>query len=139
MRYVTTAEEDVSLARLGRVLQDIDPAYSITSDGDLMHGDGLYAQLEVNCAGEGIFREEMPELVESAEDAQGPGREAVLRVLRNARAVIAIQVLWQGREAEATLQRIEPLCDWLLANRKGLLQVDGEGYYDGSGLILRVE
>lgn len=48
-----------------------------------------------------------------------------------------------GEEAEATiayksrtLDRLVPLWTWLQANRRGLIQADGEGYYDGQELIM---
>ncbi len=53
---------------------------------------------------------------------------------------------WQGQtsflsmwEPEATLQKLDPLWGWLISHRKGLLKADGEGYYDHSGLMLKVE
>jgi len=40
------------------------------------------------------------------------------------------------RTAEQTLELLSPLWEWLLANRRGLIQADGEGFYDGQHLIL---
>jgi hypothetical protein len=37
------------------------------------------------------------------------------------------------------LKAIDPLWRWLHANRRGLLQADGEGYYDAKGLVLELE
>jgi hypothetical protein len=33
---------------------------------------------------------------------------------------------------------LSPLWDWLLANRSGLIQADGEGFYEGRNLILEL-
>ena len=52
---------------------------------------------------------------------------------------VAVRVLDQGREPEETLAKLDPLWQWLLANREGLLQAEGEGYYGATGLILQVE
>ena len=58
--------------------------------------------------------------------------------LTNATSIIAVRVLWQGREPEPTLEKLDALWNWLLSNRTGLMQADDEGYYDSSGLILSV-
>ncbi len=55
------------------------------------------------------------------------------------KAMFVIRVLWQGREAEETLDKIVPLWDWLFENYSGLLQADGEGYYDKEQKILKTE
>ena len=42
-------------------------------------------------------------------------------------------------DAEETLDALGPLWSWLQENRRGMLQADGEGYYDVNGLVLEVE
>jgi hypothetical protein len=138
MRYIATDEKDISLPEIEQALQAVDSRYSVR-DGDLKYGDDLYGQIEVNRPGDGIFDEEVEELKAELEDTKGKGKKKVETALQNAKAIIAVQVLWQDRETEETLQKIDPLWEWLFANRQGLLQADGEGYYDTSGLILRVE
>jgi len=86
-----------------------------------------------------LFEEELCELKESVEEARGARRADVLKILDEPKAIVAVEVLWQGRETEPTLQKIDPLWAWLFSHRKGLLQADGEGYYDRSGHILKVE
>ena len=56
-----------------------------------------------------------------------------------ARSLVAVQVLWDGEEADAALALLDPLWAWLFRERPGLLQADGEGFYDSERLILRVE
>ncbi len=58
------------------------------------------------------------------------------RLLQEAQATVAVRVLSQGRETGATLEKIDPLWDWLFDEYRGLLQADGEGYYDANGQIL---
>lgn len=137
MRYIVTDEQRVSLSEIERALRAIDPHY-LVGDGDLKHDDGLYGQLEINQPGDGLFEEEVDELKAELEDTRGKAKKKVEAVLENAKAVVAIQVLWQDRDIEETLKKIDPLWKWLFANRQGLLQADGEGWYDASGLILRV-
>jgi hypothetical protein len=124
---------------LEQALQQTDPRYSITESGQLRHGDDLYGLVEINLPDDDLFEEELSELKESVEEVRGARRADVLKTLDEAKAIVAVEVLWQGREPEPTLQKIDPLWAWLFSHRKGLLQADGEGYYDRSGHILKVE
>jgi hypothetical protein len=141
MRYITTSAEPVTLKVIEKGLQSLDSEYRISEDGELHHGKELYGQLDVNFPGEELFEEERDELLAELEDAEDErGVKAVRKVLKSAKAIVALQVLFQGRQdTEATLQRIEPLWDWLFAHRSGLMQADGEGYYDTEGLVLELE
>ena len=105
----------------------------------LTYGGALYGQMEINRPGDDLFLGEIEEPKEEAEEGAAKGRKTVLKALAETKAIVAIQVLWQDREAEGTLQKIDPIWLWLFANRSGLLQVDGEGWYDRSGLILKLE
>lgn len=130
MRFIMVDGPEISLPSLEQALKRIDPAYSILESGELKHGSDLYGVIEINRPGDGLFDEEIEELKEFVEDARGRRRKDVLKVLDNAKAIVAVQVLWQGRETEPTLQKIDPLWQWLFSHCKGLLQADGEGYYD---------
>jgi hypothetical protein len=83
--------------------------------------------------------EELEELLEDVGEAEGDGLERVKRLLQDARFTIAVRVLWQGRESKATLEKIDPLWEWLFDQYRGLLQADGEGYFDASRRILDLE
>ena len=52
---------------------------------------------------------------------------------------VALRVLYQGRESEQTLTKIDPLLVWLMMHREGMLHVDGEGFYEGEELIFEME
>jgi hypothetical protein len=138
MRYIVTDEKDISLSDIVQALQAVDSYYSV-ADGDLKYDDDLYGQIDINGLGESLFEEELEELASELGDTSGKGKKKVEATLQNAKAIVVVQVLWQDRETEETLQRIDPLWEWLFANWRGLLQADGEGYYDTSGLILQVE
>ena len=99
-------------------------------------GDSVYAQIEINLPGDGLYDEEIQEMLGFPLDAEGQGRKRVERVLKSAKRTIAVQVLWQGRESEETFSRIDPSWQWLFLTRKGLLYADGEGYYNEDDLIL---
>lgn len=142
MRYVVGDERAVSLDEIGRALAAVDKRYRLQhadNTGTLSHGATLIAQVEVNVPGDGLFDEERDELIEFAEDAEGGGKQRVLEMLRGARALVAAQVLFGTGETESTLQLLDPLWHWLSEHRRGLLQADGEGYYDGADLVLEVE
>ena len=143
MRFVTTDERETSLTMLEEFFKQSDPAYSIVDvqthapeSGTLTFNNAPYGVIEINKPEDGLFDDEIQELKESLEDAEGKGKKIVSQILRKAKAIIAVQVLFQDRQPEETLSKIDPLWHWLFENRKGLLQVDDEGYYDGTQLIL---
>ncbi len=144
MRFIVTDERDVSLSVFESALKQVDSAYLIErdeesdSEGLLKCGDDVYGQIELNRPGDGLFDGEIEELKGFVDNSEGTKQSEVLNVLGQAKAIVAIRVLDQGRESEDTLMKIDPLWRWLFANRQGLLQAGGEGYYDASGLILAV-
>jgi hypothetical protein len=143
MRYFDTSDEALSIKDIEVALKRQDPAYRLEIfEGserplaDMYFGNGVYAQIELNQPGDGLFDEEIQEMLECIVDAEGKGQKQVKNVLRTAKRTIAVQVLSQGRESEETLSVIDPLWKWLFLTRKGLLRADGEGYYDEHDLIL---
>lgn len=146
MRFVVSDEKDISLSKINFGLKQIDAAYSIEFDddaddaGDLTYNGDIYGALEINRPGDGLFDEEIDMLKEFLEDAEGERKPEVLQTLNDAKVIIALQVLQQGRATqEETFERIDPLWEWLFANYKGLMQADAEGYYDSQGLVIEVE
>lgn len=145
LRYIVTDEKEVTLTVLESGLKQHNVAYSIERDnesddeGNFNFNDDIYGAIEINRPGDGLFDEEIEELKEFLEDAEGERKSEVLQVLDDAKAIVAVQVLWAAREAEETLEIINPLWLWLYANRKGLAQADDEGYYNAEGLVLEVE
>ncbi|KAA1257029.1 hypothetical protein LF1_56670 [Rubripirellula obstinata] len=137
VRYICTDPRPVSLDDLRLGLATVDPQYSIVDDE--LHFDGeLYGQLDVNARGTELCDEELDELQEFLEDAESGDTQRVVDCLTNATSIIAIQVLWQGREPEPTLERVYAVLEWLLANRSGIAQVDDNGYYDSNGQVVAV-
>jgi hypothetical protein len=146
MRFFDTSEQPLNLNAVDSALRQIDPAYRIeilpetdALQGELHYGDGLYSHIEINQSGDGLFDEEVQEQLETLDDAEEGDPLLVAETLRAARRSIAARVLWQGREPDDTLVRIDPLWAWLLGSRSGLMQADGEGYYDLRGLVLVVK
>ena len=145
MRYIVDEEKEINLDLIETALIRVDPKYNLAAKdvekehAELMLGDDLFGELEINRRGSELMDEELEELLEAIEDAEGDGVERVQRLLRNARFTVALRVLWQGRDSETTLEKIDPLWEWLFSEYQGLLQADGEGYYDADGQILEVE
>ena len=116
MRFVVADDKDVSLSKINSGLKQIDAAYSIEFDddaddeGDLIFNGDIYGALEINRPGDGLFDEEIDELKEFLDNAEGERKPEVLQVLNNAKAIVALRVLQQGRAtSEETLERINPL------------------------------
>ena len=133
MRYISVDEREISLAALENLFKQSDAAYSFVDiqplpreSGTLTYQHEPYGVIEINKPGDGLFEDEIQELKELLEDVDGTGKKAVVQVLANAKAIVAIQVLFQERKREETLGRIDPLWQWLFDNRKGLLQANGK-------------
>ena len=139
MRFITTDTAEMTHAIFEQVLKARDSQYSIAESGELKHGDDVYGVVEINVSGDDVFEEELGELREFVGEVRGKRKADVLKVLDEASAIVAIQILFGDRKWEATLQKLDPLLEWLVFNRKGLLQVDDEGYFDQTGRILKVE
>lgn len=142
MRYIVADPRPLTLGELATALTELDPAYRLTVDdneGTLHHAGILIGHFTLNRPGDGLFDEELAELREFAEDADGAAQSPVPGVLNQASALLAVQVLWGTGDTETTLTRLDPLWAWLFQHRRGLMQADGEGYYDRDGLVLLVE
>jgi hypothetical protein len=139
LRFITTDTNLIDLKKIGEVLQSTDPKYALEIKGNdaTLHYDGdPYADLEINLPGDGLFEEEIEELIEFLEDAKGPKKKRVQAVLEDAKQIFAAQVLFGGRDLEVTFDRIDPIWEHLFEHHKGLLQADGEGYYDAPEHLL---
>jgi hypothetical protein len=144
MRFFDTTKKSLAISEIDGALKEVDPKYRLDIPGkakipqaDLYHGDNLCGELEINKPGDGLFDDEIEEMLEFLEDAKGKSRQTVEKVLRGAKRIVVMRVLSQGRKAKQTFARLDPLWEWLFANRTGLLQADGEGYYDKVKLILK--
>ena len=143
MRYISTDQRRITAAELRNALLATGPGYQIQVDDSaatIAHGGATIAHVEINVPGDGLFDEERDELIEFAANTAGEpaAKDSVLQTLQKARAIVATQVLFGTGETESTLRRLDPLWAWLFRNRQGLLQAEGEGYYDVHGLVLRM-
>jgi hypothetical protein len=142
MRYIVADERPVTLPDVEAALTETGRDYVVDgedTEATLRYRGNAVGHLTLNVPDDGLFDEERDELVAFAEDGDGRGKDRVLETLRTARGIVAVQILFGDGDTERTLSAIDPLWRWLHANRRGLLQADGEGYYDDTGLILAVE
>ena len=133
MRFLLEDERPLSLDVIMVGLRAVDPGFALSAGGELTRSGELLAQLEVNLPGDGLFEGDIGLLRDKAEDAGGA--EVAVR-LGSVSAIVVAHILWQGRGVGETLDLLDPLWDWLIANRRGLLHADAEGFYDRRGLIL---
>ena len=142
MRYIVVDHEPITV-------DDVRRAFAVEEEDYVVDGedneagvaiDGrMLAHVTINVPGDGLFDDERAELLESAAESAGPGKAKVLETLANARTILAVQVLLGAGDSDETLDALDPLWSWLIDNRRGLLQADGEGYYDENGLILELD
>lgn len=137
LRFISV--ETVTLTEISAALAAIDRRYKIKRDdseggesAELLFGRSCIGLLEIAAANE-LFAEELDELRQQASRAPKEKAEPVLAILARACATIAVQV---SGDLDAHLTRLEPLWRWLFEHRQGLLQADGEGFYDATGLVL---
>lgn len=138
LRFLVTDSQEISLVQVEAGLKQSNLDYRI-SDGDLMLGEDVLAEIEINCPSDGLFDEEIEELTEEVQEKRSRNKKRVAEVLQQAKAIVAVRVLSQGRDEEETMEKLVPLWEWLFVNRTGLLQADADGYYDQTRRILKVD
>jgi hypothetical protein len=142
MRYIVSDDRPVTLQDVRKAFAEAGAGYEL--DGEeaectIAYEGKSIGQITLNIPGDGLFDEERDELIEFAEDGDGPSKPRVVDTLRSAHGIVAVQVLFGDGDTDRTLDALSPLWIWLQANRRGLAQADGEGYYDGENLILALE
>lgn len=101
-------------------------------------GKALFlSELNYNSGTESLAAEEIEEFIEFVEEVDdSPAKKTVEQHLRDTKFVIANQILDQ---AEETLEIIDVLNSHLAHTFGGMVQADGEGFYDGEDLIVELE
>ncbi len=144
MRFFTADPKPSSIDALAGRLRSRSPSWKLESEvarrpsAKICLGEELLGELEVNRPGDGLFEEEIEELLEFIDADSRGDRERVAKLLARATAAYVVRVLWQGREAEDTLAALDGFWEVLFELHDGLLQADAEGYYDAEGRILEV-
>lgn len=142
IRYILTAEHDLTLAQIESGLKEVDPEFSIlpdqaaTNSGDVLHGGEIFGEIEVNRREDQVFSEDLEDLREQLEDIVSDAKTTVLATLDGATGMIAFQLSEEGHDH---YRRIDPFWDWLFDHYPGLLQIDEEGYYTQNEQLLEVD
>jgi hypothetical protein len=140
-RYLATSDCDLTLQAIESLFQTADSQFAIhiesseSNSGDLFHASTILGDIELNRPGDQIFDEDIAELIEAIEGIDDAGN-SVIEQLRSVRLMVALQLTEEGH---VDYDRIDPLWDRLFETCNGLLQVDEEGYYDQTGIILAVD
>jgi hypothetical protein len=126
------AETPVTLKALGAAIKSIEPQYKIDG-GDLMMGADVIAEIGVDSAGSDLFVEELNVRLAAIGQVAGEAAQWVGSRLRGAQSIVTITV-----DPSVNWDLLGPLWSSLSNLSTGLTQVDGQGFYDGSNLIVSV-
>jgi hypothetical protein len=141
LRFLVTDAEPVDLTDLGAALRTAGRAYKSQFDessGTVSRSGALFATFEVSTPEDGQFEETLGVLEEAAADGSGRGEAKVADALATAQAIVTVHVLEATSGSDPALAVLEPVWEWLFTNHDGLMQSDGEGYFDRRGLIFEI-
>lgn len=139
LRYILTDGAPPTLAEIDQGLSMINRAYAIDADlvepsfGDLYFEDRLLAEIELNIPDDDVFEDDVADIIEELQKQDDPNREIPLRVMGDATGMVAINLKRDGYD---NFGLVRPLLDWLFDHRKGLLQIDLDGFYDRDQRII---
>jgi hypothetical protein len=133
MRYF--ADGVVTLKAIGNGLVGMDPQFKIDG-GELMRGKELLGEIEINAAGSDLFGEDLASKVAELERVATPAARHVISRLRGTKSIVTLQVIDGERDPAVTWEMLGPLWSVLPALSTGLTQMDGQGFYDGSQLVV---
>jgi hypothetical protein len=136
MRFFVEDGQPLTIDELSNGLRAIDREFRIEADGGVRLGEELLGQMTIDVAGEELFQDEIDAFVEMIQDTEEEGREGVAGRLREVTAMLTVRVVMERRTLAQTLAMLDPLWAWLLVHRRGLVQADGEGFYEDTELIL---
>jgi hypothetical protein len=143
IRYIVADDRAVSLQDIRIAIAAAGSGYEVDgeeAEATIVYDSRPIGHVTLNTPGDGLFDEERDELIEFAQNSSNATAQArVVNTLRDAQGIVAVQVLFGEGETDQTLDRLGPLWTWLQANRRGLIQADGEGYYDDQELILALD
>ncbi|MEQ8673012.1 MAG: hypothetical protein RLP44_30440 [Aggregatilineales bacterium] len=141
MRYIVTSGAVISLKVIEDALKGVDARYAIVPDdiepliGTLKLGEYVCGEIEINTPDDDIFAEEIDDLRELIADSEQASEAKIRETLDTAKVIIAMNAVWEGGDSSVTLDKLEPLWDWLFEHFPGVLQADHEGFYDREDLI----
>ena len=133
MRYF--ADGVVTLKAIGTGLGGIDPQFKIDG-GELLRGKDILAEIEINTTGSDLFAEDLATKVRELERISTPAAQQVIARLQRTQSIVTLHVMDGERDPGVTWDLLGPLWSVLPALSTGLTQSDGQGFYDGSQLVV---
>ena len=89
-------------------------------------------------SGQDFVREQIEEFIEFVQGAaSSPGRKRVLHHLRSTKFIVACEIAAGGDPTSAAVGRA--VLSYFVRECGGLVQIDGEGFFDGDRLLLPAE
>jgi hypothetical protein len=126
------AESPITLKALSTGIKSINPQYKVDG-GDLMVGSDVIAEIGVDSAGSDLFVEELNARLGAVGHIRGEAAEWVMARLQSVQSIVAIKI-----DPAVNWDMLGPLWTTLASLSTGLTQVDGQGFYDGSNLVVSV-
>lgn len=141
MRFLITDPGPVDLADLAKFLRGVNRKYQFEHDSEggtvSLAGEEI-ASIEINTPGDGTFDDELAMLENSASEGSGTGEARVADALATVQTLFTVKIPGSAGRQDGARDNLDPVWEWLFANRKGLLQADAEGYSDEAGMIFEV-
>lgn len=125
------AENPVTLKALSAAIKSIAPDYKIDG-GDLMRGQDVLAEIGVDSAGSDLFVEELNSRLWSVAQVGGQAAQWVTSRIRGTQSIISVRV-----DPAVEWDLLGPLWQSMTSLASGLTQIDGQGFYDGSNLVIQ--
>lgn len=146
LRFFMADERSLTLSQLETNLQQVNPAYKINDvstrsaeAGIFNIGPDVLGQLEIKRYGRKNFDHEIKEFTEVMQTTKRANKQVVTDVLENTKVIVVLTLPPGSRENGDIQEKVEPLWEWLFANRTGLLHIDEEGFYRGMELIFELD
>lgn len=133
MRYF--ADGVVTLKAIAAALKQVDPTFKIDG-GELMRGTELIGELEISVSGSDLFGEDLAANITQLERIGSGAARQVTGRLRGTQSIVTLQILDGDRDPAVTWDLLGPLWTVLPSLSTGLTQSDGQGFYDGSQLVV---
>ena len=144
IRFIVDDDKDLTFDAIHAGLKEIDAGFDFTEwdreceYAELRHGGELFGEMEIIRLDPDELDGEIVDLVEEVENDCEGDKVEVIDFLHQATVMLVVRIVWKGEDAGDTLNVIAPLWGWLFENYRGLLQADGEGFYDGEHQLLKV-
>jgi len=129
------ADRVVTLKAIGTGLVGADPQFKIDG-GELMRGQELLGEIELNATGSDLFDEDLGSKIAELERVASPAAHHAIQRLRGTQAIVTLHVLDGARDPEVTWDLLAPLWSVLPALSTGLTHSEGQGFFDGSELVV---